>query len=81
MSQKVTVKAFSYISVDLTINEERDGYRIASIKGWHGRSHAEFCNEVAEKLERQHPELYNEIFNNIVYDKTNREKHTQSNRQ
>ncbi len=74
MSQKVTIKAFGCIPVELTINEERDGYRITPIRGWHGRSHAEFCNEVAEKLEQQHPEIYNEIFNNTVYDKNNRER-------
>lgn len=61
----VIVQVYEHLSVEITINNERNGYTFKTPKGFGGRFYHSFCNHVYEALEEQYPELEYELRMNL----------------
>jgi len=55
--QKIIVQVYEHLSIELTINESRDGYTFKTPKAFGGRYYYSFCNDVADAFSEQHPDL------------------------
>ena len=59
--QKIIVKVFEGVFVELTINQKRDGYNYVTPKAWGGRHHYSFCNYISDAFTEQFPKLEYEL--------------------
>jgi len=59
--QKIIVQVYEHLSIELTINESRDGYTFKTPKGLGGRHYYSFCNHVADAFAEQHSDLEYEL--------------------
>jgi len=62
---KITVEVYENFKLELTINENRDGYNFKTPKGWGGRHYYHFCNLVDYAFAEQYSELEYELRMNL----------------
>ena len=63
--QKIIVQVFEDVFVELTINQNRDGYTFKTPRAWGGRHYHSFCNYVDYAFQEQFPELEYELRMNL----------------
>lgn len=63
-NQKINVQVYEHFSIEITINENGDGYNFKTPKGFGGRHYYSFCNDVDQSLQEQYPTIHNELYAN-----------------
>jgi hypothetical protein len=63
--KNITLNISEGFSLELKINEKRNGYSFRCPDGIIGREYYKFCREVEKLLEQQHPHILYEINRNI----------------
>jgi len=60
--QKLNVQVYEHLCIVITINENRDGYKFKTPKGFGGRFYYSLCNDLDDALQAQYPTIFNEIY-------------------
>jgi hypothetical protein len=64
-AQKINLRVFDELHLQITINSQRDGYTFKTPKGWGGRHYYSLCNAIDDALEEQYNDIYWTIHNTI----------------
>jgi hypothetical protein len=65
IQEKVIVHVYEHLSIELTINERRDGYYFKTPIGFGGRHYYSFCNDVDNAFAEQYSDLEYELRMNL----------------
>lgn len=65
-NQKINVQVYDHLFIEITINENRDGYKFKTPKGFGGRFYYSLCNHLDEALQEQYPKIFNELYDNRI---------------
>lgn len=64
-NQKINVQVYENLSIEITINENRNGYKFKTPKGFGGHFFYSLCNHLDDALQEQYPKIFNELNNNL----------------
>ena len=64
-TEKFIIQVYEHLSIEITINEKKDGYKFKTPKVFGGRFYYSFCNDLDNAFADQYPEQEFMIRNNL----------------
>ena len=64
-TEKFIVQVYEHLTIEITINEKKDGYKFKTPKGFGGRYYYSLCNDLDNAFAEQYPKEEFIIRNNI----------------